>query len=205
MPHRLLVASKLLETWIFGALMMSCIVCKEENKLSPQLILKLNTSSAVWQKVCLIWTWNIEGKTENGWERKRDQFAKFYRNWFFLSAEFQSHFAVFPLFLVHIPGRAESSSSFGHSFGPITKISEDENLTKSLVVITDHSVFTFMKAAEIFDLIHLKSKPITYLFCDNFHMLAQKWAQITRWQRSSCLSTVLSVYLLLGCGEAKLT
>ena len=123
----------------------------------------------------------------------------------FFSAEFQSHFAVFPLFLVHIPGRAESSCSFGHSFGPITKISKDKNLTKSLVVITDHSVFTFMKAAEVFDLIHLKSKPITYLFCNNFHMLAQKWAQITRWQRSSCLSTVLSVYLLLGCGEAKLT
>ena len=99
MPRRLLVASKLLETWTFGALMMSCIVCKEENKLSPQLILKLNTSSAVWQKVCLIWTWNIEGKTENGWERKRDQFAKFYRNWFFWVQNFNLILLSFLFFL----------------------------------------------------------------------------------------------------------
>ena len=54
------------------------------------------------------------------------------------------------------------------------KISEDKNLTKSLVVITDHSVFTFMKAAEIFDLIHLKSKPITYLFLRQFSHVGPK-------------------------------
>ena len=46
-----------------------------------------------------------------------------------------------------------------HKNHPKMKISQ-----KSLVVITDHSVFTFVKAAKILDFIHLKSKPITYLF-----------------------------------------
>ena len=63
---------------------------------------------------------------------------------------------------------------------------------KSLVVITDHSVFTFMKALDNFDLIHLKLKPITHLFCDNFHVCwAAKWAvEITRWQQLSSYGVV---------------
>ena len=96
------------------------------------------------------------------------------------------------LCLPHIPGRAESfCRSADHT-------AEDGNLTKVTCCYRRSLRFHSFESCKILDFIYRESQPITSLFPPTATFTYLKLSdEITRWQRSSCLSTVLSVYLLL--------
>ena len=149
---------------------------------------------------CQSWVLRCERKIERdgrGKHRKRDQDQTRERKDREINLQTLKSFifgGIFTIISVFLIFQAEQSP-FADLLTTQLKM---EISQKSLVVIADHSVFTVLKAAEILDFISRESQPITSLFPHTATFTYLKLSdEITRWQRSSCLSTVLSVYLLL--------
>ena len=94
-------------------------------------------------------------------------------------------------------GCFQSLADLASQLGAIPKVSKDENLTKPTCCcdrsLSFHSYESFGNSW--FNFSRITANHISFPWTTFTYL--KPCAQITRWQRSSCLSTVLSVYLLL--------